>query len=466
MSSQTLPTPQEIVEAGLSAAGGIKGCVVIVTCTAIANVRWARTTLTTNGETFSVSTAVVAVVDVDGGTAAGSVTGQVNSIEDVGQLVANAVDAARQAGPADDAADLPDALTTMDWALPAGLATSDELASVTPALGEIFVQARLDEIEHFGYAEQAVITTYVGTSTGTRARFEGPEARLELTAKSHGRSRSAWAGRSGRRLNELDVAGADIDLRQGLVWQGTRIEIEPGRHTAVLSPSATADLIIDLYWSSMARDAAEGRSVWSTAGGGTRIGDVVADTRVTLSSDPSWTGMEAIPFATAVASSAASSVFDNGLPLHPITWIQQGVLRNLISTRSTAAEAKVPLAIAIDNLRMDIEGAHGSTADVIARVQDGLLITCLWYNRVVDAQTLLLTGLTRDGVYVIRDGKVIGAATNFRFNDSPVDVLTRVIDAGDTVPTLAREFGDYFNRAAMPTLVVKDYNFSTVSQAN
>ncbi len=466
MSSQTLPTPQEIVEAGLSAAGGIKGCVVIVTCTAIANVRWARTTLTTNGETFSVSTAVVAVVDVDGGTAAGSVTGQVNSIEDVGQLVANAVDAARQAGPADDAADLPDALTTMDWALPAGLATSDELASVTPALGEIFVQARLDEIEHFGYAEQAVITTYVGTSTGTRARFEGPEARLELTAKSHGRSRSAWAGRSGRRLNELDVAGADIELRQGLVWQGTRIEIEPGRHTAVLSPSATADLIIDLYWSSMARDAAEGRSVWSTAGGGTRIGDVVADTRVTLSSDPSWTGMEAIPFATAVASSAASSVFDNGLPLHPITWIQQGVLRNLISTRSTAAEAKVPLAIAIDNLRMDIEGAHGSTADVIARVQDGLLITCLWYNRVVDAQTLLLTGLTRDGVYVIRDGKVIGAATNFRFNDSPVDVLTRVIDAGDTVPTLAREFGDYFNRAAMPTLVVKDYNFSTVSQAN
>ncbi len=466
MSSQTLPTPQEIVEAGLSAAGGIKGCVVIVTCTAIANVRWARTTLTTNGETFSVSTAVVAVVDVDGGTAAGSVTGQVNSIEDVGQLVANAVDAARQAGPADDAADLPDALTTMDWALPAGLATSDELASVTPALGEIFVQARLDEIEHFGYAEQAVITTYVGTSTGTRARFEGPEARLELTAKSHGRSRSAWAGRSGRRLNELDVAGADIELRQGLVWQGTRIEIEPGRHTAVLSPSATADLIIDLYWSSMARDAAEGRSVWSTAGGGTRIGDVVADTRVTLSSDPSWTGMEAIPFATAVASSAASSVFDNGLPLHPITWIQQGVLRNLISTRSTAAEAKVPLAIAIDNLRMDIEGAHGSTADVIARVQDGLLITCLWYNRVVDAQTLLLTGLTRDGVYVICDGKVIGAATNFRFNDSPVDVLTRVIDAGDTVPTLAREFGDYFNRAAMPTLVVKDYNFSTVSQAN
>ena len=115
---------------------------------------------------------------------------------------------------------------------------------------------------------------------------------------------------------------------------------------------------------------------------------------------------------------------------------------------------------------MDVEAGNGSLADVVARVEDGLLITCLWYNRVVDAQTLLLTGLTRDGVYVIRGGKVVGAASNFRFNDSPVDVLTRILDAGDTVPTLAREFGDYFNRAAMPALVVEGYNFSTVSQAS
>jgi predicted Zn-dependent protease len=466
MSSQTIPTPQEIVEAGLVAAAGVKDCVVIVTCTAIANVRWARTTLTTNGETFSVSAAVVAIVDVDGGTAAGSVTGQIDSAQDVDRLVEAAIGAARQAGPADDAADLPESLSTADWSKAPGLATSDELADVTPALGRIFVEARKDGIEHFGYAEQAVITTYVGTSSGTRARFEGPEGRLELTAKSHGRSRSAWAGRSGRRLSEIDVAGADAELRQGLEWQANRVEIEPGRHTAVLSPSATADLIIDLYWSSMARDAAEGRSVWSKHGGGTRIGDVVGDARITLSSDPSWEGLEAIPFATAVASSAASSVFDNGLPLNPITWIEQGVLRNLISTRATAKESQVPLAVAVDNLRMDVDGGHGSIADVVARVEDGLLITCLWYNRVVDAQTLLLTGLTRDGVYVIRGGKVIGAATNFRFNDSPVDILTRIIDAGDTVPTLAREFGDYFNRAAMPPLVVQGYNFSTVSQAS
>jgi len=466
MSSHVIPTPQEIVESGLAAASDVKGCVVIVTCSAIANVRWARTTLTTNGETFSVSAAVVAIVDVEGGTAAGSVTGQIDSHEDIDRLVTAAIAAAQQAGPADDAADLPDSLTTADWSLEPGLATSDSLAEVTPALGRIFVDARADGIEHFGYAEQAVITTYVGTSTGTRARFEGPEARLELTAKSHDRSRSAWAGRSGRQLQDIDVAAVDVELRQGLEWQATRIDIEPGRHTAVLSPSAAADLIIDLYWSSMARDAAEGRSVWSKPGGGTRIGDVVGDPRVTIASDPAWPGMEAMPFATAVVSSAASSVFDNGLPLEPITWIEKGILRNLISTRATAAQSLVPLAVAIDNLRMEVDGGNGSLADVVARVEDGLLITCLWYNRVVDAQTLLLTGLTRDGVYVIRGGKVVGAASNFRFNDSPVDVLTRILDAGDTVPTLAREFGDYFNRAAMPALVVEGYNFSTVSQAS
>ena len=96
---------------------------------------------------------------------------------------------------------------------------------------------------------------------------------------------------------------------------------------------------------------------------------------------------------------------------------------------------------------------------------DGLLITCLWYNRVVDPATLLLTGLTRDGVYVVRGGEIAGACGNFRFNDSPVSMLGRTVEAGSTVRTLAREMGDYFNRAAMPPLVVGDFNLSTSSEA-
>ena len=109
---------------------------------------------------------------------------------------------------------------------------------------------------------------------------------------------------------------------------------------------------------------------------------------------------------------------------------------------------------------------HGELADIVARTERGLLLTCLWYIRDVDPQTLLLTGLTRDGVYLVEDGEVVGAVNNFRFNESPVSLLGRVTDAGATGPTLAREMGDYFNRSAMPPLQVSGFNFSTVSRAS
>jgi predicted Zn-dependent protease len=264
----------------------------------------------------------------------------------------------------------------------------------------------------------------------------------------------------------MDLDSVDRELRRALAWQATRVELPAGRHDAVLSPSATADLTIDLYWSSVAREAHEGQSVWSRAGGGTRVGETVVDPRVTLHSDPAFPGLEAIPFVAAVGSSSAASVFDNGHPVTPVRWLAGGVLENLISTRHSAAETGLPFRAAVDNLRLDVTEGAGSLDDVIARTENGVLVTCLWYNRVVDPQTLLLTGLTRDGVYVVRDGEVVGAATNFRFNDSPVGVLSRILDAGEPVPTLAREMGDYFNRAAMPPLVVRDFNFSTVSPAS
>jgi predicted Zn-dependent protease len=159
-------------------------------------------------------------------------------------------------------------------------------------------------------------------------------------------------------------------------------------------------------------------------------------------------------------------VFDNGLPLGAVRWIDGGRLSNLASTRHTAREAGLEHRPMVDNLVLDVAGATGSLAELIERTEDALLVTCLWYNRVVDPQTLLLTGLTRDGVYVVRGGEVVGAASNFRFNDSPVDVLTRIEDAGAGVATLAREMADYFPRAVMPPLLVRDYNFSTRSQAS
>jgi predicted Zn-dependent protease len=120
---------------------------------------------------------------------------------------------------------------------------------------------------------------------------------------------------------------------------------------------------------------------------------------------------------------------------------------------------------AVDNLIMD-GGSGASLASMISSTKRGLLLTCLWYIREVDPQTLLLTGLTRDGVYLVENGEIAGAVNNFRFNESPVGMLGRLAEVGATSKTLPREWGDYFNRAAMPPIRVEGFNMSSVSQAS
>ena len=114
---------------------------------------------------------------------------------------------------------------------------------------------------------------------------------------------------------------------------------------------------------------------------------------------------------------------------------------------------------------MEVPGSSGDLNTQIAKVAEGLLLTTLWYIRMVDPVTSLLTGLTRDGVYEIKDGEVIGAVTNFRWNESPVELLGRISSAGATEITATREFED-LARTATPAVVFEDFNMSTVSQAN
>ncbi len=440
---------------------------MLVHTVSTANLRWARSTLTTNGETTESSVTVIAIVGSDDTAAAGSVTRSGLDLEALPDQLAAARASAEHAGTSPDARPLVrDVPASVDWDTGPGRTSGAAFAGLAPDLGELFASSSADAIEHFGFASHSVVTTYLGTSTGLRLRYAQPEGRLEFTAKSHGRTRSAWSGTAGRDFADVDVAATDARLRQRLDWQARHVPVAPGRHTAVLSASAVSDLMIDLYWSAVGRDAAEGRSVFSAAGGRTRVGEPIATRAVSLTSGPDLPGIQCAPFVTATASSASSSVYDNGLPVGPTAWIDAGTLAALITTRSTASEHALPVRPGIDNLRLDVSDGHGELADVVARTADGLLVTCLWYNRVVDPQTLLLTGLTRDGVYVIEGGEVVGATTNFRFNDSPVSLLGRVTDAGATGPTLAREMGDYFNRSAMPPLQVSGFNFSTVSRAS
>jgi predicted Zn-dependent protease len=215
-----------------------------------------------------------------------------------------------------------------------------------------------------------------------------------------------------------------------------------------------------------ARDADEGRNVFARQGGGNRIGERLAALPLTLRSDPSAPGLETPSFQAISGSSGSASVFDNGMATPAVTWIQDGVLANLVRPRAWALRTTAPAVAAVDNLLLEDPAATATTEEMVAATDRGLLLTTLWYIREVDPQTLLLTGLTRDGVFLVEGGEVTGAVNNFRFNESPVDLLGRVTEAGRTERTLPREWNDWFTRAAMPALRVPDFHMSSVSPAS
>ncbi|MEV3856606.1 metallopeptidase TldD-related protein [Streptomyces sp. NPDC050095] len=458
--------PYEIVERALELSRA-DGCVVVADETSTANLRWAGNALTTNGVTRGRTLTVIATVDGKEGTASGVVSRAAVTADDLEPLVRAAEEAAAKAGPAEDAQPLVGGAAHSPGFTEAPAETSSAVfADFAPALGEAFARARAGGRELYGFANHELTSSYLGTSTGLRLRHDQPNGTLELNAKSPDRKRSAWAGRSTRDFKDVDPAALDAELATRLGWAERRIELPAGRYETLLPPTAVADLLIYLLWSAGARDAAEGRTVFSKPGGGTRIGERLSELPLTLRSDPHEPGLESAPFVLAHASGDDASVFDNGLPLDATEWISGGELKHLTTTRHSAALTGLPVAPAIDNLILD--GGSGRSLDEMVAATDHrgpcLLLTCLWYIREVDPATLLLTGLTRDGVYLVENGEVVGEVNNFRFNESPVDLLTRATEAGRTEKTLPREWGDWFTRAAMPALRVPDFNMSSVSQ--
>ncbi|MFI8325654.1 metallopeptidase TldD-related protein [Streptomyces sp. NPDC085529] len=455
--------PYEIVERALELSRA-DGCVVIADEESSANLRWAGNALTTNGVTRGRTLTVIATVDGSEGTASGVVSRSAVTAEDLEPLVRAAEAAARAAGPAEDAQPLVTGVPASPDFTDAPAETSSAVfADFAPALGEAFARARAGGRELYGFANHELTSTYLGTSTGLRLRHDQPNGTLELNAKSPDRSRSAWAGRSTRDFKDVDPAALDAELAVRLGWAERRIELPAGRYETLLPPTAVADLLIYQMWSSTARDAVEGRTVFSRPGGGTRLGETLSPLPLTLRSDPNEPGLESAPFVIAHASGDDESVFDNGLPVGPVEWIRAGALDRLITTRHTAGLTGQPVAAGVGNLILD-GGGERSLEEMVAATERGLLLTCLWYIREVDPATLLLTGLTRDGVYLVENGEVVGEVNNFRFNESPVDLLSRATEAGRTERTLPREWSDWFTRAAMPALRVPDFNMSSVSK--
>ncbi len=454
-------TPQHLVTLVLAEAvklGGADETMVLVTDAVEATLRWAGNSMTTNGVAVRRSTTVISVVRQGDSVRVGTVVSAEVDPRSIPELVFASQAAARSAPEAGDAASLlADSGEPADWAAPAPGTGPDVFAGVADSLSRGFGGA--DRL--YGFAHHTVSTTFLASSTGLRRRWTQPTGAVEINAKRG--EASAWAGIGTPDFVDVSTDGLLEELSTRLGWADRRVELPAGRYETIMPPSTVADMMIYLGWSMAGRGAQEGRTAFSAPGGGTRVGERLTDLPLTLFSDPMAPGLACTPFVAASNSSETLSVFDNGLEIGQVEWIRDGVINALAYPRASAEKFGTPVAVAADNLVMT--GGPATQADMIAGTERGLLLTTLWYIRVVDPTTLLLTGLTRDGVYLIEDGAVTGAVNNFRFNESPIDLLRRASEAGVSEKTLPREWGDWVTRAAMPSLRIPDFHMSSVSQA-
>ncbi|MEV6277025.1 TldD/PmbA family protein [Nocardia sp. NPDC051832] len=469
MTATTVLAAPEVVEQALRLSQADEA-IVIVTDAHEASLRWAGNSMTTNGSSVSRAWAVVSIFRAGPNDArVGSISSTSVNADEIAAVVRASEEAARTAEPAKDAMPLldPDSLRpdSPDWDLPWDGAPASTDITVFEGVARDLAIGFDGTDKLYGFAHHQVQSTWLGTSTGVRRRWIQPTGSIEINGKRGAGAdlASAWVGAGTQDFADVDVPGLLRELSRRLDWSKRRVDLPAGRYETLLPPSAVADLMIYLNWTMEGRGAHEGHTAFARPGG-TRIGERLTGIPLTLYSDPTAEGLEYIPFVATAASSESVSVFDNGLTAERVDWLREGVIQSLVYPRATAAEFGAPVTIPGENLLMT-GGADTSLADMIARTERGLLLTCLWYIREVDPATLLLTGLTRDGVYLVENGEVTAAVNNFRFNESPLDLLRRVSEAGRTEVTLPREWKDWFTRTAMPPLRIPDFHMSSVSQA-
>jgi predicted Zn-dependent protease len=452
-----LIAPQKVVDDVL-AASTVDETIVLVADRAEASLRWANSSMTTNGVSMSRSTTVISIVR--DGTAAHVGSVQTSEVDPatIRDVVAASEAAARSAPEARDSTPLiTDSGGPDDWdeAVPA------TGAEVFGALAASLSRGFKGSDTLYGYARHEMATTFLASSTGLRRRFTQPTGSVEINAKRDGAS--AWAGVGTPDFLDVPTDRMLEDLSTRLGWSRRVVSLPAGRYPTLMPPSTVADMMIYMTWMMDGRGAREGRTAFSAPGGGTRVGERLTQLPVTLYSDPSVRPLQCRPFVAASGSSETVSVFDNGMDIDRVDWIRDGVINALAYPRAAAAEFDSPVAVSAANLLMT--GGDMGLDEMIASCERALLLTTLWYIRTVDPTMLLLTGLTRDGVYLVENGKVSAAVNNFRFNESPLDLLKRATQVGATEVTLPREWGDWATRAAMPPLMIPDFYMSSVSQA-
>ena len=304
-----------------------------------------------------------------------------------------------------------------------------------------------------GFIHRSAGATAVANSAGLFAYHESSGVSHTLSARTPAGDGAGWAGtwHNDWARSRPPAVVAERAISRALESRGAA-PLEPGRYTVVLEPTAVANLLGLLAWSLDARAADEGRSFFSRRGGGNRIGEKVVDDRVTILSDPGDPDLMQVPFTP------------EGEPIGRTMWLENGVVRNLAYDRFWADKQGVAARPQGGGVRM--AGTEAAVDELIAQVDRGLLVTRFWYIRTVDPRTITHTGLTRDGVLLIENGKVTRAVQNFRFNESPVAMLRNLVALGKPERVTSSEDGGLGGTAmVVPPIVTREFNFTSVSEA-
>jgi len=319
--------------------------------------------------------------------------------------------------------------------------------------------ARQRKLSASGFSENTTRWTAIANKKGNFGFHASTAATFSTTMRTEDGSGSGWAGMGAPRFAEIPAAQLAERAAKKAESSAKPRDIEPGRYTVILEPQAVADLLAALVTALSRRTADEGRSFFSRPGTGNRIGEKVFADSVTIHSDPfdarvparPWVGEGAGGFLGFGGVGGGSFA---GLPARKTTWVEKGVVKSLSVDRYWAERSAVePLPYSGGFV---MEGGTGTVDDLIAGTERGLVVTRFWYIRSVNPQNIQLTGLTRDGVWLVEKGKVAGAVINLRFNDSPVNLLKNVEAMSAPVST---------GEMVVPAIKARDFLFTSRSDA-
>jgi predicted Zn-dependent protease len=293
-----------------------------------------------------------------------------------------------------------------------------------------------------GFYEHGTRMLAIASTQGAWAYHTWTQAAFTCTARTADGTGSGWAGGSSHRAGDVDAAAFAKVAVDKATRSAKPAKLDPGRYTVVLEPAAVASLLSFLTGSLGARRADEGRSFFSKAGGGTRVGEKLFPDAITLRSDPTDAQLAVAPFDR------------EALPLQPTAWIEKGTVRALAYERFWAQKQGKPATGQPAGWILD--GGTVPREQLVKGIARGVLITRFWYLRWIDPQTILATGLTRDGVFLIENGAVTRPVNNFRFNESPVQMLARCDALSPTVVTEGMR---------VPALRTHEFNLASISEA-